>query len=165
MQPHSICAIMLSHYIWNSADRNEITGGQIAIEYRSRHDLTLNKYYKFDRVELSSDRTEIKAYFSHMQGSTACEVKAIRSSMSEGSRVDLYHSEQHASGLREEYNLYKNQLSGSHRNSLKYRNFSARMDRREDMRFVSEVRLVFNNEKFKETTYNVRMVNVYEKKS
>ncbi len=156
MQPHSMCAIMVAHYYWNHNNPKKKADGDIAISYSDRNDRTVTKYYKFYNVSESSDLRQLTATFQTPDG--RCDITIRRSSPEEGSDAELIHSVQHASNLRERFKMYKHTLRGYHENSLKYRSIDANLSQDCRIEFRNEVRLVFDNTKFKTTVYDVRLL-------
>lgn len=136
MQPHSMCAVALANYMWNRHDPTGISSAKMKIDYELRNRPRTNAY-RLDYIEENKNSTEIKFYIMRDGGGIACQITISRSSPSEGSKVTMTHSQNHISGLKEEFYLYKNKaISGQHRNSLKYRNFDGESSHPERKKFT-----------------------------
>lgn len=125
-----MCAVALSGFVWNRWEIKErarisnepikLTSCEMRIEYRLPDGLFRNLGYKLSNISVTKN-TEISFDIEKSHGSYHCTIKVSRSS--EGSEINLYHSEHHATGLREKYNIYTKSVAGRHENSLKYGGF------------------------------------------
>lgn len=159
MQPHSMCAVALVNYMWNRHSPTGIKSCVMNVEYYLRGKYRLNKY-ELTGIKESEDRKSIKVYIMRSGGGIACQITAERNSASEGSKVTLTHSQNHISGLREEFNLYKNKvIQGRHYNSQKYRNFSGESRHPDRIRFQldSEIK---RKDDFEYLSYELEMDSI-----
>jgi len=156
MQPHSMCAVALSDYIWHW---DGATGKdyRVSVEYR-RYDGTYRSLKYRCTPTLSTDRRQLDVFVVRDGGGIACTVTLMKSG-SEGSEVTSRHSQQHVSGLREVYNLYRGKVkNGMHYNSLMYKRFEGELISRADpkkMRIVTEV--LVDEYKFVPISYQVEI--------
>ena len=130
MQPHSMCAVALAGYVWKNysimkvAKANKeaikLSSAEMQVEYRTPDGLFRMLGYKISDISVKAD-TEIKFNVAKSHGSLHCTIEINRAS--ESSEVRLDHSEQHASGLKELFNVYDKSIVGRHINSLKYNTF------------------------------------------
>ncbi len=130
MQPHSMCAVALAGYVWNkweikerartSKDPIKLSSCEMKIEYRLPDGQFRNLGYKLSNISIEKN-TKVTVDIEKSHGSLACKVIVERSS--EGSEINIYHSEHHATGLKEKYNIYTESVDGRHENSLKYGKF------------------------------------------
>jgi len=125
MQPHSMCAVALSNYIWYA-------NGQAGVDYRvtvefRRHDGTYRNLKYRCTPSLSTDKSRLDIFIIRDGGGIACTITLDKRG-AEGSEVSSSHSQQHVSGLREVYNLYKGKVkNGMHYNSLMYKGFEGEL--------------------------------------
>lgn len=125
MQPHSMCAVALTGYLWNNYDKTIESKYTMRVEYYNRYGDYVSHSYDLTDVKESSDKHELKIRIMRSGGGLACVVRVRRNSLSEGCKVEMEHETIHISGLREEYKLYKTDVSeGRHYNSMRYRRFA-----------------------------------------
>lgn len=142
MQPHSMCGVALANYMWNAAEPTGLLSAVMRIEYKLR-DRSRALLYELTNIRENKDHTEIKAYVMRGGGGIACQLTLSRNSAQEGTEVNITHSQNHLSGLKESFKLYKNQVTqGRHRNSEKYKDFKGENNHPDKKKFVldSEVK-------------------------
>lgn len=123
MQPHSMCAVALAGYVWNRPEPKKIKSCSMEVEYKS-NGLYKKNIYRLSNISISSDDREMDVHIIRDGGGISCTMNIRRSSKSEGSQVTMTHGQIHVAGLREVYNLYKNNISGGmHYNSQRYKGF------------------------------------------
>lgn len=133
MQPHSMAAMTFASYIWNNEQSQEyryetIVGGETEVEYRDKYGAFRDLFYRMEVVGRSSDDKELQIYVLRSGGGIACVVTVRRNSLQEGAHITMTHSQQHISGLREEFNLMKKSITqGMHYNSEKYKNYKGQI--------------------------------------
>ncbi len=130
MQPHSMCAVALAGYVWNkweikerartSKDPIKLSSCEMKIEYRLPDGQFRNLGYRLSNISVEKN-TKVSVDVAKSHGSLHCSVIVERTS--EGSEINIYHSEHHASGLKEKFNIYTESVVGRHENSLKYGNY------------------------------------------
>jgi|GEM_PF-1764412 hypothetical protein len=136
MQPHSACAIAFANYVWSSEPKLESSyTGRVELKFHSGK--TKSLVYKLSDIEIKENGNTI--VLNTARGGY-CKV-TVRRFGGEASKVVLEHSEQHASGLREEYmQLNGKVMGGMHHNSLKYKGFAGEQMSKSDpkkMRIIS----------------------------
>ena len=138
MQPHSMCAVALANYMWNKYAPTGVNSMVMRIDYQLKGRYKTN-IYRLGYIEENANRTEIKFYVIRDGGGISCQITMTRPSPIEGARVTMTHSQNHISGLREEFNLRPNCVyQGQHFNSLKYRNFAGSSTHPERKKFILE---------------------------
>jgi hypothetical protein len=116
-----MCAVQIAHLIWNLGKDPSFC--EVRIQYRS-HDNTETKYY---RCNVKSDGDRFTAEIIRSGGGLSCTITA---KLGTNGRVEMTHSTQHISGLREEFTLAKNKKDldgGKHYNSLRYGEFGGKI--------------------------------------
>jgi hypothetical protein len=157
MQPHSMCAVALAHYIWNNPDSVTVKDCAMRVEYRDHHDHFRNLYYRISNVRQEKDDREFKMDIVRDGGGVNCVMIISRNSTTEGAEVTIKHDPEHISGLVEIFNLYKNKVSsGRHRNSRKYAGFEGHMKYLDRMTMYCD--LVRSNGSTTTSTYNLEIV-------
>ncbi|MFH1967271.1 MAG: hypothetical protein ABIJ03_02070 [Patescibacteria group bacterium] len=139
MQPHSACAIAFANYVWSGVEKLESSyNGRVELSFHDGRVKTL--IYKLSDFQIKENGNTIVLNIAR---GSYCKVTVNRHG-GEGSTVDLEHSEQHASGLREEYVQFKGKVtSGRHYNSLKYLGFAGEQMSKSDpkkMRIYSNIK-------------------------
>lgn len=123
MQPHSMAAVALAGYMWNSHSNPVVSKCVMRVEYRRDGDYVSHSY-DLTNVQESSDKRELKVSIMRSGGGLACTINLRRSSLQEGCEITMTHETIHVSGLREVFNLYKMRIAnGMHYNSQRYRAF------------------------------------------
>lgn len=133
MQPHSISALAVTRHVF--AFGNKLPkGGEVAIKYKrwTGTDWEGKKLYQ----TIKSVKPIIREGEIYWRGllvevkasdQLTCELKIMRSSTGEfkkgSEKLEVTHSVQHRSGLREEYTLDRSAIKGEHFNSERYGNF------------------------------------------
>lgn len=126
MQPHSMCALAMANILWNTPeDMSGVSGARMDVSYKDKYDkYRLNKY-ELSNVRISPDNREFTVLILRAGGGISCSITVRRKTTEQGTGVEMRHSENHISGLREEFTLYKNKIGGGmHYNSMKYRCFA-----------------------------------------
>ena len=124
MQPHSMCALAAANLVWNThEDMSGLSMVKMDVSYRNKDaEYKLNKY-ELSNFNFKSER-EFEVMIIRAGGGIACTMTVRRKSTEPGSGVVMTHSQNHISGLREEFSLYKNKVkSGQHYNSKMYKCF------------------------------------------
>lgn len=125
MQPHSMCAVAIAGYIWNSHKKQKVLKCVMSVEYRDRYRKLKVNIYDLTDIEEGDKGRELKFRIMRSGGGLACKVLARRISHSEGTKVVMTHETIHIAGLREEYKLYTMEVrEGRHYNSIRYGEFS-----------------------------------------
>ncbi len=148
-------AIMAAHHIWNHGNPRRANFGQVKVEFRDAWDRQHTRYYWYTNVKESTDKCELVMDINY-DGS--CTITVRRNSPTEGAEFELKHSQQHASGLREYFKMYKTQASGDHINSLKYGSIKAVLDHDTHITFDNEVRNPYNPAQFTKFHCDVSIV-------
>lgn len=163
MQPHSMCAVALVGYIWNSHKEMNISKCVMSVEYRNRFGDYKSNSYDLSDIEESSDRRELKIRIMRSGGGLACKVIARRSSTSEGAKITMTHETIHVSGLREEFKLYAKDVSeGMHYNSQRYRRFVGHFGSgRESLNLVCEIKR--DDDTYYSSAYKLNITQLVEK--
>jgi hypothetical protein len=158
MQPHSIVIVGLTHYIWNATPiRLSMPKTEVVVEYKHRQGHYEKKYYSLTDIKIDPKGREITTRLE-LKGKDPCEVTARRNSDYKGAEVELFHGVQHASGLREIYNLYEKKLSGRHERSLLYNKFEGRQSSDSDpTRFVIETDVKMPDGNFQRIHYDIKI--------
>jgi len=86
------------------------------VTFENKYGRTITKYYKVEDVRVR-DRKSVARIIANDGASCTLSVDLT------GTTFYFQHSEEHASGLREEVTMYPSSISGRHYNSLKYKNF------------------------------------------
>ncbi len=161
MQPHSMCAVALANYMWNRPERRLVKSCYMDVEYYTTDGkYKLNKY-DLTHIEESDDRRTLKVYIMRSGGGISCQITLMRSSVEEGGEITMTHSQNHVSGLREVYKLYKNKLqNGMHYNSERYRNFKGESYHPERKTFHLESEVRIKNDIFVWKTYDLRIISL-----
>lgn len=124
MQPHSMCAVALANYVWNSATWMELEKVQMRVDYKDRYGASKFNIYELWNIQRDRDDREMRVQIMRGGGGINCTITLRRNTPQEGAEVTMTHSEQHIAGLREVFYLYKEKISsGKHYNSLKYGDF------------------------------------------
>lgn len=143
MQPHSMCAVALSSYIWNRPVPEFVARARMDVEYRNKYgEYRMNKY-ELEVTSRQKDDREFNVYVIRAGGGISCTLTVRRNSTQEGAEVTMTHSQQHVSGLREVYRLMKKEITGGlHYNSEKYGAFKGWVTNPDNkkMDFMSEVK-------------------------
>lgn len=130
MQPHSMCTVALTNYIWNGTHGRVPKEAKARIEYRDKYGAYKTNAYRLFDIKVNKDNTELIVSIIRDGGGLSCTMHARRSSTTEGSLITMTHETQHVSGLREEYNLYKSGIkNGRHVNSKAYGPFEGEVSR------------------------------------
>ncbi len=156
-----MCAVALAHYIWNSSYQLKINRCVVNVEYRNRFgEYRLNKY-ELSYFNEKPDRREFSVYVIRAGGGISCTLTVRRNTVQEGSEVELVHSQNHLSGLREVFRLLKSRIAeGRHYNSLLYKNFEGENahPERTKIRLKTEVRQ--KNGVFVQVPYEVELTQI-----
>lgn len=124
MQPHSMCALAMANIIWNSYDESEVSSAKMDVSYRNKYNEYKTNKYELSNIRIISDR-EFTVLILRGGGGISCTMTVRRKKLEEGTDVEMTHSQNHVSGLREVFRLSKNKIgSGLHYNSMKYRCFA-----------------------------------------
>jgi hypothetical protein len=163
MQPHSMCAVALAAYVWNRPRRLEVTSSVMNVEYYKNGRYKLNKYELSNFIQCT-DGTDFRVHIMRSGGGIACDVTVRRFSLSEGTRVEMTHSQQHVAGLREEFRLMKKRIiNGRHYNSQRYRNFEGEAIHPDRKRFKFYCEVKQQNGYFVELPYELEIKTIYTK--
>ena len=140
MQPHSMCVVALANVVWNSGKMiTHLSSASMNVSYENSERRTRNMKYDLSQFQLSSDRREFSVSVMRGGGGLACTVTARTNA---DGHVVMTHSNQHVSGLREEFNLYKDAVkSGRHYNSMKYKDFSGTISNERSMKLTCEIKV------------------------
>lgn len=158
MQPHSMCAVALAGFMWNRPVKVPLTSVAMKVEYTYQGVYKYNHYTLSDITE-STDQRELSVRIMRSSGDISCTVRLRRSSAQEGSEVTMTHDQNHVSGLREVYNLYKEKVAnGMHYNSMKYRDFRGEFtdSSRKKLRLVCAVKQ--SDGSFRDVPYELEMM-------
>lgn len=140
MQPHSMCAVALAHYFWNSPEKVTVDRCRMRVEYRDHNDRTRNLYYLITNVSEDKDGRRFSMNIVRDGGGIDCTITVSRNSTSEGAEVTMTHYPEHHAGLTEIFSLYKKQIrSGRHRNSKKYKNFEGSAPRLDHVKLYCDL--------------------------
>jgi len=156
-----MCALAVAHYVWNDPYHQVPKSMMMNVEYRNRYgEYKLNKYELSD-IRESSDKRELSAYIIRGGGGISCTITIRRNTTLEGAELEMSHSQNHVSGLREVYGLMKEKIiQGRHYNSLMYRNFEAEQvgPERKKLKLRTEVKQTDNQ--FKTAEYDLEITSV-----
>jgi len=164
-----MCAVALAGYVWSkweikerarlSKDPIELTPCEMRIEYRQPDGDYRNLGYKLTNISVTN-ATKVKVDISKSHGSLHCTVTVERTS--ESSEINIYHSEHHATSLREKFNIYTESVVGRHENSLKYGNFRGSFENKFE-RLVLTCGILrdrgTSNARFVDSTYTLEMTS------
>lgn len=163
MQPHSMCAVALANYVWNSFEKIKVSSCAMNIEYLNRYGENQLKKYRLSNFAESSDRREFTVYIIRDGGGISCSITVRRNTTQEGAEVEMTHSQIHVSGLREVYRLMKEEITnGRHYNSLIYKDFKGEQtssDRRK-LRLWTDVKQK-KDDRFVRTQYDLEITSIY----
>ena len=160
MQPHSMCTVALTNYIWNSSHGNVPKEAKARIEYRNRDGSYKTNAYRLFDIRVNKDNTELTVSIIRDGGGLSCTMHARRSSTSEGSLITMTHETQHISGLREEFNLYKSGIkNGRHVNSRAYGPFQGDVQRH-NLETLTLVCSIKKDSGFVSSTYQLELSGV-----
>lgn len=157
MQPHSMCAVAVANYVWNAHEKITATNYEVKVEYIHRRGEFKTNIYRLSGFKEESDRKAFSVYIIRAGGGIACTIYARRNSTQEGSKIEMTHSQNHTSGLREEYELWKKNIKyGRHYNSSLYRDFEGESitDDRKRINFNCDVKQI-DNKTFKKVNYEI----------
>jgi len=115
----------LAAYAWGFHRLPNIRSARIKISFRKHDGHQRVLYYEMVVTELTEENIVVRII--RQKGGINCQIKIERNSSEEGTRTTAEHSQQHVSGLKELSKIRKYIIEeGTHRNSLAYRDFSAR---------------------------------------
>lgn len=156
-----MAAMMFASHIWNKSSRDEIKKAEVEVEYQNRYGQYKYNIYNLEVSNRSKDDRELQLYVIRGGGGISCTLTIRRNSTQEGGHVTMTHSQNHVSGLREEFVLMKKTIrEGRHYNSAKYRNYAGDISNEgEEIDFVSEIKNDQGN--FIPLRYKIKIRHVY----
>lgn len=159
-----MCALAAANLVWNThEDMSGLSMVKMDVSY-------VDKYgkYKTNKYELSNFQFKDEREFSVMiirgGGGIACTMSIRRRSAEEGSEVEMTHSQNHVSGLREVFSLSKNKIKGGrHYNSKMYRCFEGEghHPERKGMNLICEIKRPTGN--FGNSKYELSVTSIVKK--
>ena len=130
MQPHSACSLALGHYIFN-AKKDPGSSASFSIEYKNAKGRTKMLSYSVSDIKIERDdyghAVGYSALFKRSGDPLSCRIsmKVSAGYVNHGSKINLHHSTNHASGFYEKVVWGEKKITGEHIGSLKYGNFAA----------------------------------------
>jgi hypothetical protein len=166
-----MCAVAIAKFYWMRAEPIVVQGDvQVDVRYDTKEHTNVLAAYTVSQITESTDKRELSMYIMKRSGSLSCKVTVYRKSMGEDSEVELKHSEQHASDLREVFRLSKKAVAnGKNFNSKKYRDFSGESNYDDRLELSCEIKVTEKKddkvvEYFKTVPYRLFITSVnYQK--
>jgi len=164
MQPHSMCTLALTNYLWNDPYHINISSCEMKVEYRSIDGRHKTMYYTLMDIVQSKDRREITSRIKRHSGGFSCTMTADRNSIQEGSEITMRHSVIHIHGLKETFNLWKkNTSNGRHHNSKRYAGFKGEQRGPDRKQYDLNCEILADTGEWLTSKYELEIESVYLK--
>lgn len=127
MQPHSMCALGMAGYVWGGVEVPCPSSASMKVIYQDKYHYYKTNVYYLSNIKEDDDHKRMSVDIVRGGGGIACTITITRRSAEEGAEIEMTHSQQHVSGLREVSRISHTQVSeGRHYNSMKYGDFSGK---------------------------------------
>lgn len=167
MQPHSMCAVALANYVWNSPYfMGHVEGANMNVSYQNSEGKYRLMKYELSGFNLEKDNRTFSVFILRGGGGISCKITATRGTAEVGAKVSMTHSQNHVSGLREEYTLNAKEIAnGRHYNSQRYRNFSGENAHPDRLKLKMRCEVRVEKERYITIPYELEITSVKTKRS